>query len=81
MGDLTLASDPRSKVSTPRWRAQPERPSHPGAFCETVVRPRFPRELKAEQRDAWLRLGNRLALLLETEGQGNVVVGRFSQTA
>lgn len=30
-------------------------------------------ELKAEQRDAWLRLGDRLALLVATEGQGNVV--------
>jgi integrase len=38
-------------------------------------------ELKAEQRDAWRRLGDRLALLLATEGQGNVVVVRFAKTA
>jgi len=38
-------------------------------------------ELKAEQRDAWRRLGNRLALLLGTEDQENVVVGRFASVA
>jgi integrase len=30
-------------------------------------------ELKAEQRDAWRRLGNRVALLLATEGHENAV--------
>ncbi len=38
-------------------------------------------ELKAEQRDAWLRLGERLALLLASEGKGNVVIGNFARTA
>lgn len=38
-------------------------------------------ELKAEQRDAWRRLGERLALLLASEGKGNVVIGNFAKTA
>ncbi len=38
-------------------------------------------ELKAEQRDAWQRLGDRLALLLATEEQENVIIGRFAKTA
>lgn len=38
-------------------------------------------ELKAEQRDAWRRLGDRLALLVAFEGQGKVIVGRFARTA
>lgn len=38
-------------------------------------------DLKVEQRDAGRRLGERLALLLATEGQGNVVVVRFAKTA
>ncbi len=38
-------------------------------------------ELKAEQRDAWKLLGDRLALLLSAEAHGNVVVGRFSKSA
>jgi integrase len=35
-------------------------------------------ELKAEQRDAWRRLGNRIALLLATEGHENAVSAYFS---
>lgn len=38
-------------------------------------------ELKAEQRDDWRRLGDRLALLLTTEELGNVVIGQFAKTA
>jgi integrase len=36
-------------------------------------------ELKSEQRDAWRRLGDRLALLVAAEGRGNVVIGRFAK--
>ncbi len=38
-------------------------------------------ELKAEQREAWRLLGERIALLLSTEEHGNIVVGRFAKTA
>lgn len=38
-------------------------------------------ELKAEQREAWRLLGDRLALLLSTDKQENVVVGQFNQSA
>lgn len=38
-------------------------------------------ELKAEQREAWRRLGDRLALLLSPEERENVVIGRFAKTA
>jgi len=38
-------------------------------------------ELKAEQREAWKRLGERLALLLDGEFEGRVVVGRFGRPA
>ena len=38
-------------------------------------------ELKAEQRDAWRRLGDRLTLLLSPESQENVVIGCFAKTA
>jgi len=37
-------------------------------------------ELKAEQRDAWKRLGDRLSLLLSTEQSANIVVGRFTKS-
>ena len=38
-------------------------------------------ELKAEQREAWRLLGERLALLMETDDNLNVVVGKFAQSA
>lgn len=38
-------------------------------------------ELKAEQRDAWRRLGDRLALLLADDARENVIIGRFATSA
>lgn len=38
-------------------------------------------ELKAEQREAWRLLGDRLALLQSADAHENVVVGRFTQRA
>jgi integrase len=38
-------------------------------------------ELKAEQQNAWKTLGERLALLQSTEGNENIIVGRFNQSA
>jgi integrase len=38
-------------------------------------------ELKAEQREAWRLLGERLELLLNDHAQENVVVGQFKQAA
>jgi len=38
-------------------------------------------ELKAEQREAWKLLGERIALLLSAGEHENVVVGRFTKTA
>ncbi len=38
-------------------------------------------ELKAEQREAWRLLGERLELLLTVQSDGNVVIGRFAETA
>ena len=38
-------------------------------------------ELKAEQREAWRLLGERITLLLSAEEHGNIVVGRFAKTA
>jgi integrase len=38
-------------------------------------------ELKAEQREAWRLLGERLRLLLSSEENATVVVGRFAQSA
>ena len=38
-------------------------------------------ERKDEQRDAWRRLGERLALLQSASENENVIVGRFSQSA
>ncbi len=38
-------------------------------------------ELKAEQREAWRLLGERIVLLLEVEDHDSVVVGRFSMSA
>ncbi len=38
-------------------------------------------ELKAEQRDAWRRLGDRLTLLVSTEVQQKIVIGRFARAA
>ena len=38
-------------------------------------------ELKAEQREAWRRLGDRIALLLSADPHKNIVVGRFTQNA
>ncbi len=37
-------------------------------------------ELKAEQRDAWRRLGDRLSLLLAAEGFENVILSRLAMT-
>jgi hypothetical protein len=38
-------------------------------------------ELKGEQRDAWRRLGDRLALLVSSGSQEKVVIGCFAKTA
>ncbi|AOV18750.1 hypothetical protein BJI67_16035 (plasmid) [Acidihalobacter aeolianus] len=38
-------------------------------------------ELKAEQREAWRLLGDRLALLQSADAQENVIVGRFTKRA
>jgi len=38
-------------------------------------------ELKAEQREAWRRLGDRLALLLTAGCGGNLIVGKFGDSA
>jgi len=38
-------------------------------------------ELKAEQRDAWRLLGERVALLLSVEEHENIVFGKFTKTA
>nr|VFK57401.1 MAG: Integrase [Candidatus Kentron sp. TC] len=38
-------------------------------------------ELKAERREAWLLLGERITLLLTVGDEGNVILGRFAQTA
>ncbi len=38
-------------------------------------------ELKAEQRDAWRLLGERLELLLTPEHHKNIIVGQFTKTA
>jgi len=37
--------------------------------------------LKAEQRDAWRRLGSRLELLLASDEQEKVFIGRFAASA
>ncbi len=38
-------------------------------------------ELKAEQKEAWRRLGERLELLLQHGQRDNVVVGQFAKRA
>ena len=38
-------------------------------------------EFKSEQFDAWSRLGDRLALLLSTDGNENITVGQFHKSA
>lgn len=38
-------------------------------------------DLKAEQREAWRLLGDRIALLLASEDHANIVVGQFSKKA
>nr|VFJ45998.1 MAG: Integrase [Candidatus Kentron sp. FM]VFJ52178.1 MAG: Integrase [Candidatus Kentron sp. FM]VFK09137.1 MAG: Integrase [Candidatus Kentron sp. FM] len=38
-------------------------------------------ERKAEQREAWRLLGERITLLLTAGDEGNVILGRFAQTA
>ncbi len=37
-------------------------------------------ELKSEQKEAWRLLGERLALLLTSEGRDNVIVARFPRS-
>ena len=38
-------------------------------------------ELKTEKKEAWRLLGDRIALLLNSEQHGNIVVGRFARNA
>lgn len=38
-------------------------------------------ELKAEQREAWIKLGDRLSLLLNIEDNENITVGQFRKSA
>ncbi len=37
-------------------------------------------ELKAKQREAWRLLGERIALLLSSKKQANIVIGRFPKS-
>ena len=38
-------------------------------------------ELKAEQREAWRLMGQRLLLLLSSETNENVILGQFTKSA
>ncbi len=38
-------------------------------------------ELKGKQREAWRLLGDRIMLLLSSEKQANIVIGRFTKSS